>query len=92
MVTLITYDISDNTTRTRIHKFLKEFGLPTQLSVFECDLDQPGLAKVRRFLMETIDPATDSVRIYKICDPCLRRVMLSGLGIKVTRLDYMVIG
>lgn len=91
MITLVTYDISDNRTRTRVRKFLKEFGLPTQKSVFECDLDDKGLRTVRRFMAATIDLETDSVRIVRVCAPCTERVRVLGLGIKVARLDYMVV-
>jgi CRISPR-associated protein Cas2 len=91
VITLVTYDISSNKTRARVHRFLKEFGLPTQKSVFECDLDARGLSLLRGFFAETIDLETDSVRMYKVCDPCSRRTVFSGQGIKVVRLDYMVI-
>ncbi len=91
MITLITYDISNNATRSALHKFLKEFGLNTQKSVFECDIDEPAIKRIRAYCAAQIDMTTDSVRIYRICDRCLRRVLLSGKGIKLTRLDYMVV-
>jgi CRISPR-associated protein Cas2 len=91
MIILLTYDISDNKIRTRIHKFLKEFGLNTQKSVFECDIDQIALKKIRRFCMDNLDTETDSVRIYKVCSGCIRKVIISGQGIKITQLDYTVI-
>ena len=39
MNTVITYDIVGNKRRTRFHKFLKELGIRSQYSVFECRLD-----------------------------------------------------
>jgi CRISPR-associated protein Cas2 len=91
MIILLTYDISDNKTRTRLHKFLKEFGLNTQKSVFECDVDDIGLKKIRRYVVENLDPENDSVRIYKVCSRCIRKVIISGQGIKITQLDYAII-
>jgi CRISPR-associated protein Cas2 len=91
MIVLLTYDISDNKLRTRTHKFLKEFGLNTQKSVFECDVDDYALKKIRRFCIENLDFETDSVRIYKVCSRCLKKVVISGRGLKVTQLEYAVI-
>lgn len=91
MHVLIAYDISDNKTRTRFHRFLKEFGLNTQKSVFECDLDRDGIVKIASFGRKMINPGTDSVRIYRICDTCRRKVRISGLGIKIMKLDFMII-
>ncbi len=91
MIILLTYDISNNKIRTRIHKFLKEFGFNTQKSVFECDIDEIALKKIRRFCKNNLDHETDSVRIYKVCSGCIRKVIISGQGIKITQLDYTVI-
>ena len=91
MIALVTYDITDPKRLQRLHKFLKEFGLNTQKSVFECDIDDAGLKAIRRYCRESLYLSTDSVRIYKICSGCLRKVVLSGIGLKVTRLDYMVV-
>ncbi|MDX9761305.1 MAG: CRISPR-associated endonuclease Cas2 [Desulfomonilia bacterium] len=91
MITLITYDISNNATRSGLHRFLKEFGLNTQKSVFECDIDEPAIKRIRAYCAAQIDMTTDSVRIYRICSRCLRKVLLSGKGMKLTQLDYMVV-
>ena len=40
MITLITYDIADPKRLNNTRHFLKEFGLRTQKSVFECDIDE----------------------------------------------------
>ena len=91
MIVIVTYDISSNKKRTCLHKFLKEFGLNTQKSVFECDLDPEGLSRIVSFARKQIDPRTDSVRIYRSCARCLRKVQLSGRGMKLTQMDYMII-
>jgi len=91
MHVLISYDISKNRTRTRFHKFLKEFGLNTQKSVFECDLDEQGIAIVLSQARTCLDPRTDTLRMYRICAACQRKVILSGLGLKVVQLDFMIL-
>ena len=91
MIVLITYDITDNKTRTDLHAFLKDFGVNTQKSVFECDIDDLGIKTIRAYCKENLDLVTDSVRIYKICNGCINKVLISGQGLKVTQLDFMVI-
>ncbi len=91
MITLVTYDITEPARLIRLNKFLKEFGLNTQKSVFECDIDDPGLKRIRVYCRDQLDLVRDSVRIYRICDGCMGKVVLSGQGMKVTRLDYMIV-
>ena len=91
MITFITYDITDPKRLKQMHKFLKEFGLNTQKSVFECDIDNIAVKRIRRFCTENLDLSSDAVRIYKICSPCTGRVTLSGQGIKITQLDYAIV-
>jgi CRISPR-associated protein Cas2 len=79
MITLITYDI------------LKEFGLRTQKSVFECDIDEEAIRQIRSYCKNRLDLASDSVRIYRICSRCINRVIISGQGLKVTQLDYLIV-
>jgi len=91
MIVLVTYDITDPKRLKKTHKFLKEFGINTQKSVFECDIDILALKRIRRFCKETLDLSSDSVRIYKICSRCMKNISISGLGLKITQLDYAVI-
>ena len=91
MITLVTYDIADNKARGKLHGFLKEFGINTQKSVFECDIDDEAVSRIKSHCRETIDFSRDSVRIYRICSRCMKKVILSGKGLKVTQTDYMVV-
>jgi CRISPR-associated protein Cas2 len=91
MITLITYDITEPKRLNDMRKFLKEFGLRTQKSVFECDIDDDALRRIRAYCRDNLDIARDSVRIYKICNRCMGKVSISGLGLKVTQMDYMIL-
>ena len=91
MITLITYDITDPKRLNNTRRFLKEFGLRTQKSVFECDIDDLALKRIRAWCRDNLDLKTDSVRIYKICNRCINKVGISGQGVKVTQLEYLVI-
>lgn len=91
MLALVMYDISSNKSRARLHRALKEFGLNTQKSIFECEVDWDTLEKLTALGEMWIDPETDSFRIYRICERCRRKVAVSGLGIKLVQLDFQVI-
>lgn len=91
MITLITYDITEPKRLNDLRRFLKEFGLRTQRSVFECDIDDDALKRIRAYCRANLDIARDSVRIYKICNRCVNKVVISGTGLKVTQLDYMIV-
>ena len=91
MISLITYDITDPNRLKRMHKFLKEYGFNSQKSVFECDIDATALKIIRKFCRDELDLNEDQVRIYKICSRCMNKVQISGLGLKITQLNYIVI-
>ena len=91
MITLITYDITEPKKLNNLRKFLKEFGLRTQKSVFECDIDDEALQRIRAYCRDNLDIKKGSVRIYKICNRCINKVIISGTGLKVTQLDYMIV-
>ncbi|MBA4395769.1 MAG: CRISPR-associated endonuclease Cas2 [Syntrophales bacterium] len=91
MITLVTYDITEPKRLNNMRKFLKEFGLRTQKSVFECDIDDIALKRIRAYCRDNLDMTRDSVRIYKICTRCINKVVISGTGLKVTQMDYMIV-
>jgi CRISPR-associated protein Cas2 len=88
---LLCYDISSNRKRARFHRFLKEFGLNTQKSVFECELDENGLVQIRREALRCLDPQIDFLRVYRFCRRCQDRVAVSGLGIKLTPKRFQIL-
>ncbi|MGA1845992.1 CRISPR-associated endonuclease Cas2 [Deferribacter abyssi] len=77
---LISYDISDDLKRSRVEKFLKNYGMRVQKSVFECIITDADLIKIKNFVEKTIDFNTDSVRYYFLCKGCRDSVEVSGLG------------
>lgn len=91
MITMVTYDITNPKRLNAMRKFLKEFGIRTQKSVFECDIDEEAIRRIRNYCKRNLDLKTDSVRIYRICSHCINRVIVSGQGIKITQLDYMIV-
>jgi CRISPR-associated protein Cas2 len=71
---LVTYDVSDDKRRTKLHNALLSHGTPVQYSVFECLLDEPGERAMRAAVKRVIRPRQDHVRFYYLCAACLRRV------------------
>lgn len=69
MMTLVSYDVStvDAAGKARLRKVAKicrNYGQRVQNSLFELNLDYGSFLKVKALLLEEIDPAHDSLRIY----------------------------
>jgi CRISPR-associated protein Cas2 len=78
MFVVVSYDISEDKRRTKIHKILKSYGQWMQYSVFECDLTDTQYAKLRSRLSKVIKPSVDSVRFYSLCACCQPKVERIG--------------
>jgi CRISPR-associated protein Cas2 len=78
MFLVISYDISEDKRRTKIHKMLKSYGQWMQYSVFECDLSDSQYAKLRSRLNQMIKPEEDSIRFYFLCACCQPKVERIG--------------
>lgn len=79
MLTIVVYDITDNTSRLHLIKKLQYFGLKRlQKSVFIGYLD----IKERLDLAEDIDTYlsndTDSIVIFPVCENCKNSILLQG--------------
>lgn len=66
---VVSYDVSTTTAagKRRLRKVAKvceDFGQRVQNSVFECWVDPVQLIKLKRGLLELLEPATDSLRLY----------------------------
>jgi len=78
MFCVVSYDISEDKRRTKIHKVLSSYGQWMQFSVFECDLTKAQYAKLRSRLDKLMDAKTDSVRFYFLCECCQGKVERIG--------------
>ena len=79
---VVVYDISNDRRRTKLHDALLDYGTPVQYSVFECLLDDEGLARMRRAVERVIRPRVDRVRYYYLCQGCLKKVEVTS-GVEV---------
>jgi len=76
---VISYDISDDRTRRRVANVLADYGKRVQYSVFECRIDAKTLDKIIA-LLKPFAEGNDSIRVYQICENCLKKVVLLGSG------------
>ena len=77
---VITYDVSDDRRRTRLHDTLLDFGSPVQYSVFECWLTGEQFKKMQARIRKLIKPRNDHVRFYLLCAACAERVTTTQAG------------
>lgn len=77
MFVVVSYDISEDKRRTKIHSILKSYGQWVQYSIFECNLTDTQYAKLRSRLAKVIK-TEDSVRFYFLCACCQGKVERIG--------------
>ena len=71
---VITYDISDDRRRGKVHKTLKDYGVRVQYSVFECSLRKEDYLILRFKLEKLINKNEDSIIFYRQCKNCAGKV------------------
>ena len=77
---VVAYDVPSDKRRTRLHKQLKNFGEPVQLSVFESDLKPKQRKSMIRVIEQCIKVKEDRVRVYELCGGCGAKTMIFGDG------------
>ncbi|MBD3398078.1 CRISPR-associated endonuclease Cas2 [Candidatus Micrarchaeota archaeon] len=77
---VVSYDVVDDRMRARVAKCLEDYGDRVQKSVFEVDIGVDRLARMCKRLEKLIDHEEDSVRIYPVCNTCLEKVNILGVG------------
>lgn len=80
MYYLIAYDIADARRLQRIAKVMEDFGRRVQLSVFEAELEDRELARLRARVAKHLDPEMDGVKYFPLCERCLDHVSCHGVG------------
>lgn len=78
---LVSYDITNNKTRTRFSKFLKKYGRRLQYSVFEVKNSQRVLQNILKeveYLYKQKFEKTDSVFIVNFCQACKKKIIRYG--------------
>ena len=84
----ITYDISDNRTRTRVFKILESYGAWKRYSVFEVEITDIQRLQMEDDIKAEIETG-DKVRIYELCERCVAAI--TDLGEKAPEKKSNVI-
>lgn len=91
MYVLISYDIVNDRVRTKVMKFLKDYGTRVQRSVFECHLDDGKFTEVKEALGKLINKKEDRIRFYAICQACMERIEVYGWGTVNEEEDFAIV-
>lgn len=91
MHVVVAYDIPHTKRRTRMRKTLLGFGTPVQYSVFEFDLSQRQLERLKKAVRGVMKAKEDNVRYYVLCRACAKGVeMFGGSPLTEARKVYVV--
>jgi CRISPR-associated protein Cas2 len=74
---VVSYDISDDRRRAKVHAILSGFGAWTQYSLFECYLTKKEQVMLEARLAKVLHH-DDSVRLYALCHACRSGVEVFG--------------
>ncbi len=80
MRVVVAYDISNDRSRKKVADILGGVLTRVQYSVFEGEAPENVLAGAVRRALRFIEPETDSLRVYRLCADCARRVDAYGRG------------
>ncbi len=88
---IVSYDIVDDKTRSKVAKLMEAYGVRVQKSVFECELNEKQLIKLKNKLAMLIDHETDSVRFYRQCKKCRSDLKVLGNGVMVEQQSVIIV-
>ncbi len=74
---LLCYDIKNKSRLRRVHRLVRDWGLPVQFSVFEIELLPLQLEKLLVELTGLIEVSEDKVMLYRL-SPNQQRISLGG--------------
>jgi CRISPR-associated protein Cas2 len=75
---VIAYDVESDKRRTRMMKKLKDKGERVQFSVFEVESDERRMVELIRELRKMMEPRTDRLHVYRMCESCYLRSEAHG--------------
>ncbi len=79
MTYIISYDIHEPKRLKSVSKYLEDFARRIQASVFQCELENGDMEKVKKILLSMIDQKEDSLLIFPICKKCIETRIALGI-------------
>ncbi|WP_456399863.1 CRISPR-associated endonuclease Cas2 [Persephonella sp.] len=75
---LVTYDVTDDKRRNKLHKLLLSYGINVEFSVFEINVRPSQLNEIVKRILEIIDKDSDVVYIFPYSGDVIRNGIYSG--------------
>jgi CRISPR-associated protein Cas2 len=91
MFILAAYDISNDKRLRRVAIIMENYGKRVQKSLFECLINEKLLSKMLFEIEQVIDKEKDSIRIYRLCNGCIKEIKICGKGEPTTDPDVYII-
>ena len=91
MFYVVAYDTPSTKRRTRLFKAMKGFGVRTQFSLFECELDDREFPRMMKAIVGIVSVAEDNVKVYALCRGCLKGIHVLGTARLNTEPDHVII-
>lgn len=91
MFYVISYDITDDKRRNKVAKILESYACRVQYSVFEIICNEEIIEKITYELKNVIKENEDSIRIYSLCNSCVKRVIVFGAGEITKEIEVYVV-
>lgn len=87
---LITYDITEDGTRSKVERLIARLGVRVQKSVFESQQPRERVVRVLADVQDLIDPRTDSILAYPIHESAAGSVVLGRPVIRERRVPTVI--
>ena len=85
---IVTYDVCDEKRLRKTFNICKAYGVHLQLSVFECDLSESDLVKLKHELNAVINNAEDQVLFVELGPTASRgKRVIESLGVPYSKMD-----
>jgi CRISPR-associated protein Cas2 len=88
---LIAYDIKNDRIRNKISTILEDFGDRVQYSLFELNVDNITVERIKSRIKKLINVENDSVKIYFLPDNWGKNIITLGKNKKNEILDVIVL-
>ena len=91
MTYFISYDVCEPKRLCKVAKVLENFGIRVQYFFFECEMDKTILNDLRDKLLSVLNLKMDSLRIYPLCEDCLKKTQSIGNGDIYIPKNYLIL-
>lgn len=91
MFYVISYDITDDKRRNKVAKILESYACRVQYSVFEVICEEEIIKKIISELKHVIKEDEDSIRVYSLCNSCVKKAIVFGVGEVTKEVEVYVV-